>query len=204
MVFVWTIASEMPTAQRVFYAVTSVVEEFVQLQVGNTVLLQIGWWNDCCSLAPPIPSTTPLASSLKAGVCPAPELSRPGSCTEECKVDTDCPSVRKCCPNGCANVCVFPESGTSNFANFDLITLIASIVIVAVCINLRVAIEQLPERSVFGGWIPTCTPDGSFSQTQCDRSQCWCVDDRGLELPQTRNSVGQPNCNGNWTQQCKF
>ena len=32
-------------------------------------------------------------------------------CAQECETDADCPSVSKCCYNGCGSQCLTPESG---------------------------------------------------------------------------------------------
>lgn len=46
----------------------------------------------------------------------------------------------------------------------------------------------LPANKVF---IPQCQPDGKFEQKQCNFAlkECWCVDERGLELSQTRKPM---------------
>ncbi|KAM6163862.1 WAP four-disulfide core domain protein 2-like [Rhynchocyon petersi] len=43
----------------------------------------------------------------KAGVCP--ELQGDQNCTKECVWDEDCADNFKCCPAGCASLCVLPN-----------------------------------------------------------------------------------------------
>ncbi|XP_038634704.1 uncharacterized protein nid2a isoform X12 [Scyliorhinus canicula] len=65
------------------------------------------------------------------------------------------------------------------------------------------ACEQLQERlrgsqPHSGVHIPECDEDGNFRPLQCHDStgHCWCVDERGQEIPGTRTSpgTGQPQC----------
>lgn len=38
--------------------------------------------------------------------------------------------------------------------------------------------------------IPECKPDGTYSDVQCNRmtQECWCADDNGIEIPNTRTN----------------
>ncbi|XP_034238725.1 uncharacterized protein LOC117643760 [Thrips palmi] len=40
---------------------------------------------------------------------------------------------------------------------------------------------------------PSCRPDGSFNDTQCEAGACWCVDSFGSEIPQTRTKGAAPS-----------
>ncbi len=65
------------------------------------------------------------------------------------------------------------------------------------CLQLR---EQLDERRLVGAYLPRCTASGEFEVEQCYSSVdiCWCVDDEGKEITNTRRNVlkeGRPKCN---------
>ena len=49
-----------------------------------------------------------------------------------------------------------------------------------------------------GMFVPQCREDGGYQATQCHASTgfCWCVDEYGNELTETR-ARGQHNCSGN-------
>ena len=44
--------------------------------------------------------------------------------------------------------------------------------------------------------MPRCDEGGNFTLVQCDHELevCWCVDQEGIELENTRTSEGQPDC----------
>lgn len=44
-------------------------------------------------------------------------------------------------------------------------------------------------------FIPRCKEDGRFEEVQCQRKseECWCVDEAGMEIPQSR-TIGLPEC----------
>ena len=44
----------------------------------------------------------------KAGQCPAVPSDVSGICVQECSNDEECDDAKKCCSNGCGNVCVEP------------------------------------------------------------------------------------------------
>lgn len=53
------------------------------------------------------------------------------------------------------------------------------------------------QRLVEGAFIPECTEDGQFRPLQCEPSggECFCVDERGIELKYSRTAGGQkPDC----------
>ncbi|XP_068183665.1 testican-2 isoform X2 [Antennarius striatus] len=45
----------------------------------------------------------------------------------------------------------------------------------------------------FGRFIPSCDEDGFYRRQQCDRGECWCVDQNGGEVLGSRIR-GKPNC----------
>ncbi|XP_032887948.1 anosmin-1-like [Amblyraja radiata] len=50
--------------------------------------------------------------TVKQGNCPAPQRASgfAAACIQSCNVDTECPSIRKCCPNGCGQTCQTPAN----------------------------------------------------------------------------------------------
>ncbi|XP_066435014.1 thyroglobulin [Eleutherodactylus coqui] len=50
------------------------------------------------------------------------------------------------------------------------------------------------EIKVDGVFVPTCTNDGKYEEIQCSRSECWCVDEQGREIQETRTPHQQPTC----------
>ncbi len=45
---------------------------------------------------------------VKAGMCPAVDPEMAGICIQQCNDDGGCDGDKKCCSNGCGNVCVDP------------------------------------------------------------------------------------------------
>ncbi|KAI4812798.1 hypothetical protein KUCAC02_024166 [Chaenocephalus aceratus] len=45
----------------------------------------------------------------------------------------------------------------------------------------------------FGRFIPSCDEDGYYRKQQCDRGECWCVDQNGGEVAGSRMR-GKPDC----------
>ncbi|XP_061531344.1 thyroglobulin isoform X2 [Phycodurus eques] len=43
-------------------------------------------------------------------------------------------------------------------------------------------------------FVPSCMPDGSFREVQCQGGECWCVTPRGREAAGTRTAGGRPRC----------
>lgn len=58
----------------------------------------------------------------------------------------------------------------------------------------KLALGVLTVASV-GVYVPECNRDGSFNQIQCHQATgyCWCVDEKGIEMPRTRTR-GTPKC----------
>ncbi|KAL6742905.1 hypothetical protein Aduo_016000 [Ancylostoma duodenale] len=51
--------------------------------------------------------------------------------------------------------------------------------------------------TIRGAFVPACTSQGAFEKVQCepDGRQCFCVDSRGIEIPNSRTRNGQkPDC----------
>ncbi|PNF36509.1 Amyloid beta A4 protein [Cryptotermes secundus] len=131
--------------------------------------------NEYC---PPVPACLP----KKSGQCPYLIPVTAGSCDYECRSDLNCNGTAKCCSNGCGTRCVEP-------------------VMLTACQHMRAILEHkahetgIPARQLY---LPKCRDeDGSFEPIQCHpvTHQCWCVDDKGDELPGTRAPPDvQPSC----------
>uniref|UniRef100_K1PIE7 Syndecan n=1 Tax=Magallana gigas TaxID=29159 RepID=K1PIE7_MAGGI len=64
-------------------------------------------------------------------------------------------------------------------------------------IGLKPCVLQLLKRrqGLLGVYHPRCTIDGEFEKIQCHGSACWCVDQGGIERPETRVYQPEvPNC----------
>uniref|UniRef100_A0A3P8UW94 Testican-2 n=1 Tax=Cynoglossus semilaevis TaxID=244447 RepID=A0A3P8UW94_CYNSE len=55
----------------------------------------------------------------------------------------------------------------------------------------------------FGQFIPSCDEDGFYRRQQCDRGECWCVDQNGGEVAGSRIR-GKPNCDDEMTYSGDF
>ncbi|XP_043553579.1 uncharacterized protein nid2a isoform X4 [Chiloscyllium plagiosum] len=64
--------------------------------------------------------------------------------------------------------------------------------------RLRAELNLRGSQSLVGAYIPECDEEGNFKPLQCHGStgHCWCVDERGQEIPGTRTppGTGQPQC----------
>ncbi|CAB3405792.1 unnamed protein product [Caenorhabditis bovis] len=108
-------------------------------------------------------------------------LQRPA--LEDCKDDSDCPSLLKCCSDGCVRRCTHPH-------------------IAPLCVHQRLSAlkiaeddkssesQELPGQAVF---VPDCDTDGEFDEIQSHFGLMWCVNEAGIEVPGTK-SVRVPNC----------
>uniref|UniRef100_A0A8C4ZHL5 SPARC (osteonectin), cwcv and kazal like domains proteoglycan 2 n=1 Tax=Gadus morhua TaxID=8049 RepID=A0A8C4ZHL5_GADMO len=56
----------------------------------------------------------------------------------------------------------------------------------------RIQVQEGGKRK-FGVFIPSCDEDGFFRKQQCDRGECWCVDQHGGEIAGSRMH-GKPDC----------
>uniref|UniRef100_A0AC34RIU7 Uncharacterized protein n=1 Tax=Panagrolaimus sp. JU765 TaxID=591449 RepID=A0AC34RIU7_9BILA len=104
-----------------------------------------------------------------------PDLPKNGgtqSCNTECKTDSDCRGLRRCCAVGCSRICVYPQKTTG-------------------CLHEAISHELYSIRHA-----PRCTPAGNYDEVQCDDERCFCVDQlSGVEIPNTWVPTGnQPNC----------
>ncbi|XP_067888732.1 thyroglobulin [Heterodontus francisci] len=43
-------------------------------------------------------------------------------------------------------------------------------------------------------FLPRCTGDGQYEEVQCQAGNCWCVDDQGMEVPNSRIQGQRPQC----------
>ncbi|XP_067250747.1 thyroglobulin [Chanodichthys erythropterus] len=43
-------------------------------------------------------------------------------------------------------------------------------------------------------YIPQCTENGLYQEVQCQDTECWCVDSRGLEISGSRTTGSRPKC----------
>ncbi|KHJ87891.1 WAP-type 'four-disulfide core [Oesophagostomum dentatum] len=127
--------------------------------------------------------TSPL-SSLGGNEDKKPEVIKPGACpyfderqcsvqlrVNQCGSDEDCLGVQKCCSDGCAKKCLYPENNSA-------------------CMQAKAALQMIGQSSKI-----QCRPDGSFEEIQCDADYCWCVNQYGVEVEGTRTSDDiAPNC----------
>ncbi|XP_064073911.1 uncharacterized protein LOC113401222 [Vanessa tameamea] len=108
----------------------------------------------------------------KAGTCPEPSTASELDCGTPCAHDLECPSMQKCCDGGeCGRHCTLPHN-------------------VTMCTQQKMLAELLVVSEKEGrGYVPQCTPEGSFLSKQCSRNGlvCWCVDTDGNKL---RGSMG--------------
>ncbi|XP_076257897.1 uncharacterized protein LOC143194965 [Rhynchophorus ferrugineus] len=125
---------------------------------------------------PPVPACLP----KKIGQCPYLVPATSTTCDFECYSDTVCNGTMRCCSNGCGTQCVEPLLFTA-------------------CQHQRTLAEHQAHESGMPAskvYIPSCSDDGSFVKKQCHpgTKECWCVDDRGFELSQTRTRETNMSC----------
>ncbi|XP_077983615.1 uncharacterized protein LOC144438460 [Glandiceps talaboti] len=93
----------------------------------------------------------------KAGQCPATPIDISGICVQECSNDEECDDAKKCCSNGCGNVCVEPVSAQGG--------------------GSEVAVGLLPKAgkcpAVTEGTSGTCVHDCSNDE-ECDGNKKCC------------------------------
>lgn len=130
----------------------------------------------------------------KIGTCPSNPLSNPG-CITECRTDTDCAGIKKCCTFGCGRQCQMPQSTTGTLVLLVWPIKGASSPVLA-CIHWKDALEALAKNDTTA-FIPKCGDQGDFAPVQCHAKlgQCWCVDRKtGIEILGTRTPAKEPNC----------
>ncbi|CAG9764049.1 unnamed protein product [Ceutorhynchus assimilis] len=125
---------------------------------------------------PPVPACLP----KKVGQCPYLVPATSPVCDFECNSDLACNGTMRCCSNGCGTQCVEPLLFTA-------------------CQHQKtLAQHQAHESGMPAGkvYIPTCTEDGSFTMKQCHpgTKECWCVDQKGFELSETRTKGDNLTC----------
>ena len=55
--------------------------------------------------------------------------------------------------------------------------------------------EKAFSVAVYDGYIPHCTPDGKYFPVQCSASECFCVDQQGIEIKNTTKLLPEfPSC----------
>ncbi|KAH1000715.1 neurogenic locus notch homolog protein 3 isoform X1 [Dendroctonus ponderosae] len=127
---------------------------------------------------PPVPACLP----KKMGQCPYLVPAAAPTCDFECNSDLSCNGTMRCCSNGCGTHCVEPLLLTG-------------------CQHQKtLALHQAHESGIPAGkvYIPTCTDDGDYASKQCNHGtkECWCVDERGFEISQSRTQDSDLNCDG--------
>ncbi|KAL1501147.1 hypothetical protein ABEB36_006531 [Hypothenemus hampei] len=125
---------------------------------------------------PPVPACLP----KKLGQCPYLVPAASPSCDFQCNSDLSCNGSMRCCSNGCGTQCVEPLLFTA-------------------CQHQRTLAEhQAHESGMPAGkvYIPECNEDGSFTNKQCHpgTKECWCVDERGFEISETRSRNSSLDC----------
>ncbi|VDN17987.1 unnamed protein product [Gongylonema pulchrum] len=143
-----------------------------------------------------------------------------GACVQRCSGDAECGGLLKCCSNGCGRECVMALAPLALLDSLSIHPLQATGRINRVgncppknyikkssCILECTHDEECPwvEKCCDNGCGRVCTPpdkatactvDGRFKNIQCDKSYCWCVDEKGSEVTGTKafKEAGLPNC----------
>ncbi|VEN35788.1 unnamed protein product [Callosobruchus maculatus] len=123
---------------------------------------------------PPVPACLP----KKVGQCPYLIPATSTSCNFQCSSDLACNGTMRCCSNGCGTQCTEPLLLTG-------------------CQHSRLLAEHHAREAgipVSKAYIPACSEDGSWSSKQCDVTECWCVDERGIEISKSRTKDKEMQC----------
>ena len=78
-------------------------------------------------------------------------------------------------------------------------------VIVLSTIEIGTDLTQCQQEYLEGRFQPLCTPEGSYEDTQCQGTACFCVNERGDEIARSRTELpAKPNCTaaGTFTSLC--
>uniref|UniRef100_A0A915CU01 Uncharacterized protein n=1 Tax=Ditylenchus dipsaci TaxID=166011 RepID=A0A915CU01_9BILA len=114
-------------------------------------------------------------SSEKLGECPAIGDLAHRSCvsvTSECTMDSECPTIQKCCFDGCSKRCLYAQKTSP-------------------CLHMQAVTELLAIQQT-----SQCSKDGNYQEVQCNDEFCWCAQPvSGEELEGTRvSSLAAPDC----------
>ncbi|XP_077127845.1 thyroglobulin [Ranitomeya variabilis] len=71
-------------------------------------------------------------------------------------------------------------------------------------VKILVDSEACEKKLETGVFVPTCTKDGRYEEVQCVGSECWCVDEQGQEIQETRTKGQQPTCSSKCLQERKI
>ncbi|XP_019877040.1 balbiani ring protein 3 [Aethina tumida] len=123
---------------------------------------------------PPVPACLP----RKVGQCPYLVPATSTTCDFECNSDLACNGTMRCCSNGCGTQCTEP-------------------LLLTACQHQRtLAQHQAHESGIPAGkvYMPNCSSDGSYEPKQCNpgTGECWCVDESGFEISETRTKYNKP------------
>lgn len=130
----------------------------------------------CCTSEEKQRDSSDIALDL---VCPNHVLVESDDCSNlTCTESDTCAHGMKCCPSEkCGSVCVHPRPPR----------------LPTMCEYLRDMGNKLSEEkglATLAVSIPTCRSDGSYEPVQCNGTICWCVDEFGTELVNTRVAKG--------------
>lgn len=130
-----------------------------------------------------------LQSEEKIGICPValgPSAACHAGSADTCRSDADCEGLKKCCSDGCARVCLYPDITTGAPLCVPSIASFATGNLEPGCLHRRAAALELATRNgALDGlaYLPQCDSSGDFVGIQCDAGgrRCWCLDAEGLE-----------------------
>ncbi|XP_067012696.2 thyroglobulin [Anabrus simplex] len=150
----------------------------------------------CCPRREPVEPT-------KLGLCPFLMIDSCQNVTT-CQTDSGCEGDMKCCYTSmCGAVCadpLLPSSEPAMDRELESVEEEETPRPQSMCEYLRDFSDKMEgtrEGMVLALPPPACTEDGSFDATQCrdvdGQKECWCVDEFGSEIPQSR-SFDATNC----------
>lgn len=123
-----------------------------------------------------------IIEATKPQVCPT-HIQEPEECDFICTSDSDCEGEMKCCQSkACGAICVPPKPPR----------------LPTMCEYLRdtgLGLEKSGANVSLAVPIPQCLPEGGYSPMQCDKDgECWCVDEFGVEIINTRSNDQSMDC----------